>query len=420
MSIKLMAYPMAFLISPQEAKKNTLEEPAFDSSAKTEKNAEQKLKSVVVMTNLKATELMWLMVDMNGQKLESYSFKMPSGLVTKWNVNGKYMTVELTYDGTAEELQSLGEQFFNDLDKVTGKNSRLLNSSEYFYYNYSTEYTDVAQIYSTLKEQGAKEIFTTDKDAVVATVDNHSVKYYRTTPNEKYTLEVEQKISIMNIGVSEQGVTNVTPGYTNMQIRTNIRPNELKKLLTDSGYELYRGNMQTPLENYNVTLNWIKKDGFYNAEFSGENQAAITREAEKVFENLNKAAKRDLRMINDTMTAIYTYKTNYTDKGILLNTLTEHGAQDITEDGDEVSCRLYGMDMVYKKLDGSNGYTLEITRVSDKSECEGIINDLNDEYGMNIQEMTYNKIKERLDKENMRLESETVMEDNSIVLTIEV
>ena len=125
-------------------------------------------------------------------------------------------------------------------------------------------------------------------------------------------------------------------------------------------------------------------------------------------------------MINDTMTAIYTYKTNYTDKGILLNTLTEHGAQDITEDGDEISCSLYGMSIVYKKLDGSNGYTLEITRVSDKSECEDVINDLNDEYGMNIQEMTYNKIKERLDKENMRLESETVMEDNSIVLTIEV
>ena len=49
-----------------------------------------------------------------------------------------------------------------------------------------------------------------------------------------------------------------------------------------------------------------------------------------------------------------------------------------------------------------------------------IINDLNDEYGLNIQEMTYNKIKERLEQENMRLESETVLDDNSIVLTIDV
>ena len=76
--------------------------------------------------------------------------------------------------------------------------------------------------------------------------------------------------------------------------------------------------------------------------------------------------------------------------------------------------------MIYYKKDGSNGYTLDVTQVSDKAECEDMINDLNDEYGLNIQEMTYNKIKERLEQENMRLESETVMEDNSIVLTIDV
>ena len=78
------------------------------------------------------------------------------------------------------------------------------------------------------------------------------------------------------------------------------------------------------------------------------------------------------------------------------------------------------MEMVYYKKDGSAGYTLDITQVTDKAGCEDIINDLNEEYGLNIQEMTYNKIKERLDRENMRLESEAVMEDNSIVLTIEV
>ncbi|MDE6138881.1 MAG: hypothetical protein K2F57_05365, partial [Candidatus Gastranaerophilales bacterium] len=97
-----------------------------------------------------------------------------------------------------------------------------------------------------------------------------------------------------------------------------------------------------------------------------------------------------------------------------------HGAEEISETGDEVSCKLFGMEMVYYKKDGSNGYTLDITQVSNKSECEDVINDLNEEYGLNIQEMTYNKIKERLEFENMRIESETVMEDNSIILTIDI
>ena len=38
---------------------------------------------------------------------------------------------------------------------------------------------------------------------------------------------------------------------------------------------------------------------------------------------------------------------------------------------------------IYYKKDGSNGYTLDVTQVSDKAECEDLINDLNDEYGLN-------------------------------------
>ena len=104
----------------------------------------------------------------------------------------------------------------------------------------------------------------------------------------------------------------------------------------------------------------------------------------------------------------------------MLNTLTEHGAEEIIESDGEISCKLFGMEMVYYKKDGSDGYTLDITQITDKGTCEDLINDLNEEYGLNIQEVTYNKIKERLEQENMRLESETVMDDNSIVLTIEV
>ena len=104
---------------------------------------------------------------------------------------------------------------------------------------------------------------------------------------------------------------------------------------------------------------------------------------------------------------------------MLLNTLIEHGATELEETGDEVSCKLFGMEMVYHKKDGG-AYVLDITQVSDKGECEDVLNDLNEEYGLNIQEMTYNKIKERLESENLRLESEAVMDDNSIVLTIDI
>ena len=420
MSITLMAYPMAFLISPEQAKAQKLH-LASDDVAVNKKVANKNLKFIRVLTNIQFPEIQAFMSNTSCERVKATTYRHSSGLIVSWNSYGKYAIAVLSGGLSPAKLQQEGEQFFQRLDQIASRNVRLVESAEYFYYNYSTDYTKPSEIYQVLKQEGATEIFPTGENDVVANLNGQSVKYYLAPDEDTYTLEVEQKVQIMNIGMSEdyEG-TNVIYGLTNLRIKTNIKPEELKGLLKKANYLLYRGDMQTPLKNSNATLNWVLKDGYYNAEFSGNNNAAITKEAEIIFRKMNIAAGRDLRRINDVSTTVYTYTTNYTDKGTLLNTLTEHGAEEIAENGDEISCKLYGMEMVYYKKSGSNGYTLDITQISNVSECESLINDLNDEYGLNIQEMTYNKIKERLDKENMRLESETVMDDNSIVLTIDV
>jgi hypothetical protein len=329
--------------------------------------------------------------------------------------------VAYLYGQDAQVLQEKGEKFFQDLDSVTERNVRLIDSSEFFYYNYTTEYKKAVEVFNALKQKGATQIFTTSNGDVVGNLNGQNVRYYKSQDISSYMLEVEQKITILNIGMkgSVEG-RNISYGLTDLKIQTNIKPEELRGLLNKANYLYYAANSQTPLKNTNATLNWILKDGYYCAEFSGDNNAAIAKEAEIIFRKLNMAAGRDLRKINDVTTTVYTYKTNYTDKGVLINTLTEHGAQEISETGDEVSCKLFGMEMIYYKKDGSAGYTLDITHITNKAECEDLMNDLNEEYGLNIQEITYNKIKERLAQENLRLECEDVLDDESIVLTIEV
>lgn len=419
MSITLMAYPMAFLISPEQAKNEKLR-LASDEKVVNKSVATENLRSIRVLTNIVYNELESLMYNVDCTKINSY-YKTPEGLKINWTRYGRYLIAELSGCANADELQSCGEKFFAQLDSVTGRNVRLIESSEYFYYNYETSYKNIKEIYSNLKSQGASGIFATGEDEVVATLEGQSIKYYKPESESNFLLEVEQKIAILNIGLhGESQGNNVSYGLTNLKIQTNIKPEELKRILKASNYLYYAANSQTPLKNSDAMLNWTLKNGYYVAEFSGSNNAAITKEAEIIFRKLNIAAGRDLRYVNDSFTTVYTYNTNYTDKGMLLNTLTEHGAEEISEQGDEVTCKLFGMEMVYYKKDGSAGYTLDITRVSDKDECQDVINDLNEEYGLNIQEMTYNKIKERLEQENMRLESESVMDDNSIILTIEV
>lgn len=416
-----MAYPMAFLISPDEAKNEKLKR-ASDDKVVNEAVANKNLKFIKVLTNVEAEELDVFMSQVLSTQLDKNLYMLQSGLKIEWQFKGKYCMAILHGLSDPELLQSEGESLFQDLDGIAGRNVRLVESNEYFYYNYKTSYVKLKDIYEKLKQEGASNIYSTAENEIIAQAEGQNVRYYKPENLANFLLEVEQKVTILNIGMTGdyQGA-NVTYGnLTNLKIQTNIRPEELRKLLKKANYLYYAGNSQTPLKNSDATLNWVLKDGLYVAEFSGKNNAAINKEAEIIFRKLNIAAQRDLRLINDQSTIVYTYNTNYTDKGMLLNTLVEHGAEELVETGDEVSCKLFGMEMVYYKKDGGGAYTLDITQVSDKGECEDVINDLNEEYGLNIQEMTYNKIKERLEQENMRLESETVLDDNSIVLTIDV
>lgn len=415
-----MAYPMAFLISPEQAKKEKLRRAADDKI--NEKVASKTLRSIRVLTNLMLPQVKGLMLQIPNLPLGEYNYSFSTGLRVDWKAQGKFSSATLYGISDSQVLQKLGEEYFQNLDAVAMSNVRLIDSSEFFYYNYETSYSSLKDIYTNLKNEGAKQIYTTADDEVVAQVDGQNVRYFKVTGEQKYTLEVEQKVTIMNIGMgSDTQGTNVSfGGLTDLRIQTNIKAEELKTFLKASNYLYYEGNSQTPLKNSEATLNWILKDGFYVAEFSGSNNSAIIKEAEILFRKMNIAAGRDLRLINEQSTIVYTYTTNYTDKEMLLNTLTEHGASEIFQDNGEISCKLFGMEMIYHRQNSSDAYTLDITQVSDKGECQDMINDLNEEYGLNIQEMTYNKIKERLDKENMRLESESVLEDNSIVLTIEV
>lgn len=420
MSITLMAYPMAFLVAPESVKDEGLQRSA-ENKASINSSTSQMLRSIRILTNITVDELGNIMSSVDCQQVNSAVFSLPSGLKVDWSIRGKYAIAEVYGISNPEKLQTTAEEFFQDLDSIAQRNVRLIESAEYFYYNYETAYTNVKEIYDNLKKEGAERIFSTEENEVVANVEGQDVKYFKREGEPTFTLEVEQVVKILNIGMSGRYEgRNVSYGLRNLKIKTNIRPEELKGLLHCANYLFYEAGMQTPLKNSDATLNWHLQNGYYTAEFSGSNNEAITKEAEIIFRKLNRAAGRDLRYINDVSTTVYTYATNYTDKGMLLNTLVEHGAEDVAENGDEISCKLFGMEMIYYKKDDSNGYTLDITQVSDKAGCEDVINDLNEEYGLNIQEMTYNKIKERLDSENMRLESEAVMDDNSIILTIEV
>lgn len=417
MSITLTAFPTAFLISPESSKNINLTQVLSKNKNKSVRALASNfasLKSVRVLTNLRMGEIQTLMsVFDDAQTIADYTYKFRNGLVVQWKYQDGFCCAVLTGKPTYKTVPKYAEEFFKTLENIKRNNVRDINSEEFFYYNYQTEYINVSQIVEELQFRGAKNIENVSDCEVKAYYNNQNIRYYLPKDSDKFVLETEQKISLVNIGIDNSLIANI-------EIKTNLTSEELKFLLKIFGYDFNEVTSQTSLKMSSNIIDWELKDGMYSAHLKNIKASHLRGEVEHLFLAMNNKMGRDVRIINNKTSFTYTYNTNYTDKGVLINTLTEHGAKNLSESNGIISCELFGMVMKYSKEDDSEAYKLVIERVTDKSECEGLISDLNDEYGLNIQEITYKKILERIGSQNMRLESEEVLDDNSIVLTIEV
>ncbi len=122
--------------------------------------------------------------------------------------------------------------------------------------------------------------------------------------------------------------------------------------------------------------------------------------------------------LKETFTIENEFETAFTDEKILNKTLQEHGCTDFQyyENG-VFTCTLEGMNLEFSKESVNSNYKMIVKCNEDellKSFCE----ELSEEYTGNTQEETYNKIKDRLKQKNLEISQEELMEDDSIVLTI--
>lgn len=104
------------------------------------------------------------------------------------------------------------------------------------------------------------------------------------------------------------------------------------------------------------------------------------------------------------------------DKDALLKTLEEHGATNIVECQGDISCECETFQLDFYKSK-NEPYKVRITYHNENGVAE-LLSNLGNEYSTNAQEISYNKIKERLEYQNLEIENEEVYEDNTIVLTI--
>ena len=112
-----------------------------------------------------------------------------------------------------------------------------------------------------------------------------------------------------------------------------------------------------------------------------------------------------------------TFETPFMDKEILLKTMEEHGIEDINETGNVISGKIESFVLQFEKPDENSPYSLKIL-CNQKDNAEEKFSDIASEYSMNVQEASYLSIVEKLKENNLQIEEETVEDDNTIVLTV--
>ncbi len=113
------------------------------------------------------------------------------------------------------------------------------------------------------------------------------------------------------------------------------------------------------------------------------------------------------------------FQTPFMDREILMKTLNEEGVVNISEWENGLACEVDNYKLLFEQQDKNKPYTLKISCLENQN-AEEKAADLNNEYAMNVQEDAYLHILDKLKENNMQIENEEVMDDNTIVLTVNI
>lgn len=114
-----------------------------------------------------------------------------------------------------------------------------------------------------------------------------------------------------------------------------------------------------------------------------------------------------------------TFETPFMDKEILKKTLEEHGVINIAEWENGIAGDVDNYKLTFEKPAEDKPYNLKITCL-ERDNAEEKAGDLNSEYALNVQEDAYLHLLDKLKENNMQIEEEEVMDDNTIVLTVNI
>lgn len=151
----------------------------------------------------------------------------------------------------------------------------------------------------------------------------------------------------------------------------------------------------------------------------------IAAENAKIDEILKQAQNEQMKNIHltkeDMELLSKEYETPFMDKDLLVRTLEEYGLKIKTTENNLIVAKIERVTINFSREESNLPYRMKINFPDDCEQMQSeLVKDIYDEYGSNTQEEVYIKIKEKIAQSNMYIEEEEVLDDDSIVLTIDI
>ena len=110
------------------------------------------------------------------------------------------------------------------------------------------------------------------------------------------------------------------------------------------------------------------------------------------------------------------FPTNFRDGELLFRTLKEFGANPVRQ-GDAIQCRVGESTLIFRRHQDAP-FHVEIQNAPDLRRIFEYLSDVDEDYRRCLQSIVYEKLKKRAAAKNLTIESEEVLDDNSIVVTL--
>jgi hypothetical protein len=194
---------------------------------------------------------------------------------------------------------------------------------------------------------------------------------------------------------------------------------ELTRAVKKAGYDVIKfgTSLKTHLDGEKTFFFWECVAGRWQANFSKSHDQAMLN---RFIADVEKVMGTKVFGEQDKIKALATqFPTNFRDGALLIEALNEFGAKPIKKSNGDIVCKIDNSELLFKQ-DGDSPFTVEIKNSPQLEEVYRYLSDIDDDYKRCVQTAVYEKVMARAGERNLMVESEEVLADKTILVTLRV